>query len=300
MHFFENFISFKGGFNKKYPSENYHSFQFFKYYSFNFFTGGNFPQLYYGRTADEKLVLITKYLKENGYITAYTSDSCIKDNIDLKHNLTNDEIYDHQFLICDPNAKHYNTLTIRCLYGKNIAHYIYEYGNQFWRKYKENRKFLTVISNDGHEGTLELLKYTDEIIYNFLNNLFNDNLFKDSSIFLLSDHGVGMPSLYYLFKFYNIEIQLPMLYIIINDRKNISYDKQYKYLYENQQAFITAYDIYNTIGNIAYGDSYIFIENKTLDNDTPKSRQGISLFNEINKIERNPKKYFNMSNNSCK
>ena len=31
LNFFEKFISFKGGFNQKYPKEKFHSFQFFKY-----------------------------------------------------------------------------------------------------------------------------------------------------------------------------------------------------------------------------------------------------------------------------
>ena len=72
----------------------------------------------------------------------------------------------------------------------------------------------------------------------------------------MSDHGLGMPSIYFLYDFYNIEEQLPMLYLIINDRKNVSYKEQYFFLNQNQQAFITAYDIYNTIGNLIYGDKY--------------------------------------------
>ena len=169
LKFFEKFISYKGGFNKKYPSENFHSFQFFKYHSFMSYTQGNYPILYYGRTKEEKIVLITKYLKENGYITSYVNDLCSKENIRTQHNFTKEEIYDHQFLLCDPNAKHFNSNTIKCLYGKMIPYHLYEYGNQFWRKYKNNRKFLNIITNDGHEGTLELLKYLDDIIYNFLN-----------------------------------------------------------------------------------------------------------------------------------
>jgi hypothetical protein len=111
------------------------------------------------------------------------------------------------------------------------------------RKYKNNRKFLLIVSNEGHEGTLEVLKYADNVIFNFLNNLFNDNLFSNSSIILVSDHGVAMPSIFYLYDFYKIEKRLPMLYIIVNDRKNISYEKQYKYIHENQQTFITGFDI---------------------------------------------------------
>ena len=75
---------------------------------------------------------------------------------------------------------------------------------QFWRKYKINRKYSLLVIHDGHEGTLEVLKYTDEIVYNFLNSLYNDNLLKDSTIFLLSDHGCAMPAVYYINEFFKI------------------------------------------------------------------------------------------------
>ena len=67
--------------------------------------------------------------------------------------------------------------------------------------YKNNRKFLCILNNSGHEGTLESLKYEDEIIYKFLINLFNANLLKDTSIILMSDHGVVLPSIYYFIDF---------------------------------------------------------------------------------------------------
>ena len=289
--FFEQFMHFEGGFNEKYPKEIFHSFQFFKYHSFQFYTSFNFPIIFYGQPKFSNKVLITKYLKENGYITGYTGDFCYKDNIRLHNNSTLNEVYDHQFVICDPNNDHYNLYTLNCLYGKPTTQYLYDYGLQFWKKYKNNRKFLAIISNDGHEGTLEVLKYADDIIYNYLEELYNENLLKDSTIFLLSDHGVGMPSFYHAYNFYSIEEHLPMLYILINDRKNLIYEQQYKYINENQQTFITGFDIYNTIGNIIYGDAYQTIKNKTLENDTAKSEFGISLFDKINPKNRNPKIY---------
>ena len=82
-----------------------------------------------------------------------------------------------------------------------------------------------------------------------------------------------------------------MLYIIINDRKRLNYDQQYKFIYENQQTFITGFDIYNTFGNIIFGDDYKSIKNKTLVNDTAKSPLGISLFQKINPKNRSPKIY---------
>ena len=294
LNFFEQFMPYKGASQEKYTSDKFHSFQFFKYQSFILYTPNNYPILFYGRTRNSSIVLITKYLKENGYITCYSGEWCDKDNIRTLHNLTAEEVYDHQFIICDPNKENTNGNTIQCLYGKQIIEHLYEYGKQFWRKYKDNRKFLSIVSNEGHEGTLEVLKYADNVIYNFLNNLFNDKLLKDSSIILVSDHGVGMPSFYYPYDFYKLEEHLPMLYIIINDRKNTSYEEQYKHLYENQQTFITSYDIYNTIGNLIYGDGYNKIKNKTEDNDTPKSQYGNSLFDKINQKIRTPKYYNNI------
>ena len=303
--FFENFMNYKGNFNYKYPSENFHSFQFFKYHSFNGYTLINFPFLFYGKNQTEiNKSLVTKFFKENGFITSAAADWYFIDNIRTNHNFTQEDMYDHILLLCDPNNEHYNINTLRCLYGKHNTEYLLEYTNQFWEKYRNNRKYSIIIDNHGHEGTLTVIKYIDEIYENFLNNLFNNNLLKDTTIFLLSDHGVGMPSLYYPTDFYQREIDLPTLLLIINDRKNITYEEQYKYIYENQQIFITPFDIFNTLGNIIYGNNYNVIENNTLERITCKSPYGKSLFDKINPKQRYPMKYkylgiYGISNNSC-
>ena len=172
-------------------------------------------------------------------------------------------------LLCDPNAPRYSKPIRKCMYGKDDVGFLLDYSEQFWRKYQNNRKFSLIVINSAHEETMEVMKYIDDIIYNYLQSLYNDNLFKDSSIFLVSDHGVGIQSLYYAFEFYQIENNLTLLYIIINDRKNTSYNEQYFYLRENQQTFITAYDIYNTINHLLYGDKYKYILNLTDENPTP-------------------------------
>ena len=304
--FFERFMQYKGAFHDKYPNENFHSFQFFKYYSFLGFTTVNFPFLFYGkRRINKNKILITKFFKENGFITCGANDWCGIDNIRTYHNFSKEDIYDHIFPICDPNNEHYNLNTIRCLYGKHSIEYLLEYSIQFWRKYKNNRKYSIIMSNCAHEGTLTVVKHIDEIIANFLNNLFKNNLLKDTTIFLLSDHGVGLPSIYFSFDFYKIEMNLPVLLIIINDRVNITYKEQYKHIYENQQIFITPFDIYNLLGNLLYGNKYGFIENNTIYNNTFKSPYGISLLEKINPKERYPMKYkylgkFGISSISCK
>ena len=296
MIFFEKFMAYKGGFNGKYPAEIFHSFQFFKYHSFKGYTFFNYPFLFYGQRKENKnKTAITKFLKENGYVTCNAHDYCEIENTRTYHNYSLEEVFDHQFLVCDPNNEEISINTIRCLYGKQNIEHLLNYIEQFWRKYKNNRKYASLLTNHGHEGTLSVIKYQDGIIADFLNRLYDDNLLKDTSIILLSDHGIGMPSIYYIYDFYLTEMHLPSFFIIINDRKNLSYEEQYKFIQENQQNFITAFDIYNTIGNIIYGDKYANIPNKTLYEDSPKSKLGISLFNKINKKERFPKKYTNYS-----
>ena len=300
MKFFEMFMSYEGGHHKNFPNENYHSFQFFKYHSFRMFTPGNYPILFYGNKKESKnLVLITKYLKENGYVTNYCSDECKKDNTRTHHNLTKSEMYDHQMLLCDPNIVLMNKPVKKCLYGNINSYHLYEYGKQFWTKYKDNRKFSALVTNDGHESSLEVLKYSDNMIYNYLTTLYDQNLLKDTTILLISDHGTTLPSIYYLNDFFIIEARLPMLYLLVNDRKNVSYYDQYYYLHENQQTFITGYDFYNTIGHLLYGDNYKDIQNKTIEQDTAKSPLGESLFNYIDPKIRHPKNYESMDTNVC-
>ena len=167
-NFFNKFMKYKGDFNFKFQSYNFHSFQFFKYHSFLSYTSGNYPILFYGNVRARVKFRFTKYLKENGYITGFSNDLCYREPIQTGHKMIESEICDHEFIICDPNMKGQSTFTKRCLYNKLAIEQQIEYANQFWRKYKNNRKFFSLISNDGHEGTLEMLKYDDEIIYKFI------------------------------------------------------------------------------------------------------------------------------------
>ena len=211
LKFIEQFMPYKGKYNKKFKSENFHSFQFLKYHSFKGYTFQNYPRIFYGNRAGSNIIRIIKYFKENGYVTSYSNEMCLRELSITQHNMKLEEIGDHELILCDPNRKHANLLIKKCLYNKLTTSYLYEYGNQFWRKYQNNLRFLIITSNDGHEGTLEVLKYLDNTLFSFLNNLFNDNLLKDTTVFLLSDHGSGMPSPYYMTHFFKIERFLPML-----------------------------------------------------------------------------------------
>ena len=296
LKFFEKFMSYKGNNNPSFPSENFHSFQFFKYHSHLGFTNGNYPLLFYGNHVKNKnKKYITKYLKMNGYITAYSSDLCYYDFVESLYNFTSKDIYDHHYALCNPNFRFpFLDNEINCFHGNFYLDHMFEYVEQFWRKYKNNRKFSLFVTNFAHEGSLEILKYMDNSMYRYLNNLFKDNLLKDTSIFLVSDHGAGVPSMYYLMDFYQYERSLPMFFLIVNDKKNQNYESQYKYLNKNQQTFITGFDIYNTIVHLIYGDKF-----GTIITNGIKSKKGESLFNKINSKIRSPKSYNLMNKKIC-
>ena len=285
LSFFQKFMNFRNNELNK----GFHSFQFLKYHAFDGYTGFNYPKIFYGENSGSHVVRITKFLKENGYMTCLANDFCYRDNCRSFHKMTKEEVYDHQMTLCDPNQEHWNHMVKRCLYGKINSEHLFEYGLQFWRKYKNNRRFLTIISNDGHEGTLKEIKYTDEVIFKFLYNLYKEYLLNKTSILLLSDHGESLPSFYYIYDFYRIEYYLPMFYIIVNDRDNSTYNEQYKFINQNQQTLISAYDIYNTILNLIYGDNYNNIgikSNSKKCKKNPRSPLGESLFKEINQKNR--------------
>ena len=293
LKFIEKFFSYKGNKNNKFPSDNFHSFQFFKYYSHKFYTTGNYPILFYGKHINETNKHINLYFKKNGFITSYTADFCYNDYVRTYHNFSFEDVYDHLYAVCDPNYFG-PTPQIHCYYNKYHVEFMFEYINQFWRKYQDNRKFAALLTTFAHEGSLERLKYIDNIIYEFLCRLFNDNLLRETTIFLLSDHGVAIPSIYFLNDFFRYEKVLPMFYLFVNDRKNVSYERQYKYLNQNQQSFITGFDIYNTIIDIIYGDKY--------DSEEiigAKSIYGKSLFEEIKQKGRSPKNYTSMDLYAC-
>ena len=290
LGFFERFMSYK--------SKDFHSFQFLRYHAFRHHTVGNYPKLFFeSNRKKRKKLRITYYLKKYGYITAFSNDMCYNNPYPNKlRDFSKEELSDHEFLLCDPNKRHISSMFKRCLYEKTNIDYQYEYGLQFWKKYKDNRKFLMIVSNDGHEGTLEVIKYADDTVYNFLNSLYKENLLRETTIILLSDHGCPMPSFYYFNDFFRFEIHLPMLFILTSIKEDQNYTHQYFNIYENQQKFITAYDIYNTLCYLMLGNNY-FINNKKTDYIF-KSKYGSSLFEPINQ-KSSPKFYSNMEKSIC-
>ena len=305
-NFIKNFLSFKG-----YSSNNnqiYHGFEFFKYHKFFASTAYNvipmFSGVYfYGKN---RMISLVKEMKKEGYVTCNVQDVCHKGLMMVENveNFTYIE-FDHEYAApnCDPNVYNFgygifsgeNGILRKCLYGKESIEHAFEYGKNFWKAYKENKKFLRIVNNYGHEYSGEKSKYVDLALYNFLLFLFNSGQLINTSIFFVGDHGNMLLGAYQIFKPNDIEIEqyFPILIIITNDLKNTSYSEQYSEIIKNQQTFITSFDIYFTLREIIFGNEY---------KDNLLKEQignGESLFKYINPKERSCDKYIQIDKCYC-
>jgi hypothetical protein len=60
-----------------------------------------------------------------------------------------------------------NSIRRRCLYNNNPSVYSLEYLKQFFDKYQDEPKFFRVGLVDGDEGTAKVIKYSDDILFDF-------------------------------------------------------------------------------------------------------------------------------------
>jgi hypothetical protein len=203
-----------------------------------------------------------KYYKENGFITGSSLEVCSKEVFEIEEeemkNL-NWESYDHEFfsLFCDPNFTPYNnpfsmmrgpnSIKEKCLYNQNAIQHELNYLNKFWNVYANERKFFRMGVIDAHEGTYEVIKYDDEILYNFFLNFEKEGKLKDTIMIIQTDHGNGQPgpfSLLNLDDFYH-ELSLPSLFMILPTKMD-KYSEIRKKLKINEQSFISPFTLHNS------------------------------------------------------
>ena len=259
-----------------YFENKYYAYQFLKYHTFNSGTKFNAMPMFYGTTVFNPIgTNIIKYFKQLGYITAQSTDMCSKEVWEPEkepQNLDFDS-WDHEnvAMFCDPSYmdrkslysiyKGVYSLLRRCFYGKEVHDYIFEYGKQFWEAYPDNKKFLRLGFNDGHESTFEVLKYLDEPLEQFLQYFLEKGYLKNTALFIISDHGNHMPGIYNLFFSQQFETErvLANFYLIFNSG-NLFGDKLNMFrlfnlnALENQQSLITPYDIHDTLMHMIYGN----------------------------------------------
>ena len=287
-------------FMKKEKEMEYKSYQFMKYTTFDAFTQMSAQPMFYGEKMDPQTsngTFILKYMKQRGYVTGQSINLCSRELFVTMNNCLNNvefSDFDHENVAMFCDANYYNrdnpypllqggfAAIRRCLYGKDTFEYVLEYGKKFWETYKDNKKFLRLGFIDAHERTQEVVKYLDEPLYLFLNDLFKKKLLENTAIFFVSDHGNGMYGLYrdlqaddFLF-----ERTLAFWFIILH---NFNRENEVKNLEENQQTLLTPYDIFDTLSDIVFDGENMTVHTR---NDLGKS-----VFRNIDAKNRTCMKY---------
>ena len=279
---------------------NYKSYQFMKYTTFDAFTQMSAQPMFYGEKMDPKTsngTFIIKYMKERGYITGQSINLCSRELFVTMNNCLNKvefSDFDHENVAMFCDANYYNrdypypllqggfSAIRRCLYGRDTYEYVLEYGQKFWETYRDNKKFLRLGFIDAHERTQEVVKYLDEPLFLFLNNLLKKSLLENTAIFFVSDHGNGMYGFYrdiqaddFLF-----ERTLAFWFIILHNFKN---EEEIKNLEENQQTLLTPYDIFDTLSDIIFDEENMKVHTRL--------NLGKSVFRKIDAKNRTCMKY---------
>ena len=299
-------------YNLNEKEKEFTAFQFMKYNTLKGLTIPNIKAMFYGIGLDDsKGINLVKYFKEQGFVTGHTGTTCGKEIFSVNALLQSQELdfdgWDHEniALFCDQNffdpeyslTKGVASILKRCLYGKNGFEYMIDYTKQFWKLYQDNKKFFRIHFNEGHEGSMELVTYLADPLFQFVKYFFDNNLLNDTFMYIVSDHGNHMLGPWAVLRpqDYIIETTLGTLFFILPNNDKLYKEGLYDIIHENQQIFITPYDIHDTMIHIAYGT----------DKPSPMaySKSGSSLLKEINPMERyceNPNFRLNISKSDCK
>ena len=249
-----------------YEMENdINAYQFFKYHSFGYNTPPNYGPMFFGITpfSLNQSKSIMEQFSNKGYITATAVNSCAREAFNIWPNFHHVNFYPSDYegssIFCDPhffipNDRYsykygINSKVRRCFYERDTGEYILEFILKFLETYKNERKFFRLISNDAHEGTMELIKYFDDHLHEFLIEVFTKYFDEKTLIIFLSDHGGSLVSAYefLMSEDKNFEKVLGFLFVLLP--KNSTYNKIVEY---NEQRFVTPYDIFGTFIDILY------------------------------------------------
>ena len=245
--------------NKNSRYKKFNSYQFIKYQNLQGATPFNMYPLFYGVPINDKTgVSVTKFYKEKGFITANTVNSCYRDLYHINPLVTPAINFDHENvpMFCDTNLldpdmfwayeQGENSIFRKCLYGKDSHSYMIEYMTQFLEAYKDQRKYMRMCFEDSHEATMQVVKYLDEPLTNFLNLIIDKYSNNKTAFIFLTDHGGKLPGPYAVLfvEEFIFEAELAALFIMLPEN-NTKYDKNI--VLKNEKRFLSNYDVYHTL-----------------------------------------------------
>lgn len=258
-------------------------FQFFRYHSVGVTTVRNLKAMYAGDwegSGDDGTTLWELYT-ENGYVTAVVDNSCLEWTGKYQDRTTS-KPPDHQFIVpfCLPEAHPLDwpfglmkgpfSIRRRCLSGKYVHTYAFDWMEKFHNTYKDQPKFIVADFNEGHESTGDVIAVVDDDLVAFLRKID----FNNTMLFLLSDHGLHMGLWFMLGTYAAIsENRLALLNVLIPNGFLGRYPQVRNELENSAQTLVTPLDLFETFKHIVrFPDDPI---------EPPRKKNVRSLFSHI-------------------
>jgi hypothetical protein len=259
---------------ESYKDAKFETFQFLKYHGVGRLTALNMIPTFFGvyNIYYAGKYFLTEY-KDRGYITGQTLTFCGKELFDIDGGAIEHmqwDNYDHEMnsLYCDGNftpldspysiLSGVNSIRQRCIYNKSATQYSLEYMHQFFNKYKDEAKFFRIGFTEAHEGSLEVIKHSDDDITEFFIQMEKEGHLDETIVFIQADHGFSFVGPYSALEFedYVHELVLPASFLIL-PTKIKNYDSIRKVVRHNENAMVTPFILYNSLMTILNDDENV-------------------------------------------
>lgn len=139
----------------------------------------------------------------------------------------------------------------RCINGKHVHNYIFDYLKQFYNNYPNFGKVAHIPLQEGHEGTGEVILTLDPDLTSYLNHLKETGQLNKTVVILTSDHGSHMGPYFMATEMGDFEQKLPFLFMLFPNWFLEKYPSFKKNLLENEQQLVGHYDTYWTMKHLA-------------------------------------------------
>ncbi|KAJ2396686.1 hypothetical protein GGI05_001013 [Coemansia sp. RSA 2603] len=206
---------------------NHRIFELFRYHSVGFSTDNNTRAMYTGDILPVRRnpLPIWAYYRDRGYVTARVETGCddwtkeyVGRNFDNKHFSVGNRSLDYELTspFCMPeyfpdtgnpfgNFKGPYSMTARCLYGRYVHEWAFDYLTQLRREFRSvgsdhadgqshSRKpyMISATFLEGHEGTGEVLNTLDGALSAFIESMRDSGELEDTVLMIGADHGLHM------------------------------------------------------------------------------------------------------------
>ena len=136
--------------------------------------------------------------------------------------------------------------------GKDLSQYSFDYTLDFFRTYREERKFFTLRLIDPHEFTEEVAGFLDDPLSNFLQQMMDEGHLDNTLVYFNSDHGDHINFLFSDTTSYTSERFNPFLVVLLPDSRK---DDLGKHAEANAQKLLSHRDLFaSDMAYLGFGD----------------------------------------------